>query len=98
VAFLSAAIDDRLHAAFVIAVVLGLRRGEIMGLRWTDVDFDAATLRVRQQIQRVRGELLVSEVKTERPRRVIPLPPIVLVALKARRLDQARDKLASHGA
>src|SRR5262245_43719360 len=57
-----------------------------------------ATLGVRQQIQRVGGRLLVSEVKTERSRRMIPLPPIALVALKARRLEQARIKLASHNA
>jgi len=48
---------ERLHALYVIAVHLGLRRGELLGLRWQDVDLDRGTLEVRFTLQRVGGEL-----------------------------------------
>jgi integrase len=41
----------------VLLVLYGLRRGEVFGLRWADIDSDARVIHVRQQLQRVRGEL-----------------------------------------
>ncbi|MDX3575897.1 site-specific integrase [Streptomyces sp. FL07-04A] len=49
--------EDPLYAAFVLAIAMGLRRGELVGLRWTDVDLDKRVLYVRQQTQRRRGVL-----------------------------------------
>jgi integrase len=50
--FIAASKADPLHSAFVLLIVYGLRRGEVLGLRWDDIDFDAGTIHVRQQIQR----------------------------------------------
>lgn len=62
--FLSAAKSDPLFVAFLIAILYGLRRGEVLGLRWSNVDFDRGILRVRAQIQRVDGHLHAGQVKT----------------------------------
>jgi integrase len=57
---------EALYAAFVLVLVLGLRRGEVLGLAWDQVDLDDAELYVAEQLQRVRGDLVRREVKTER--------------------------------
>lgn len=54
--FLTAARSDPLYATFVIAIALGLRRGEVIGLRWQDVDLEKREIKVRKQRQRVGGE------------------------------------------
>ncbi len=72
----------RLEALFTIAVVTGLRQGELLGLRWSDVDLAAGTLRVRHALQRVDGRLELVETKTPRSRRTLPLPELALQALR----------------
>src|SRR6516165_2181770 len=62
--FIAASKADPLHSAFVLLIIYGLRRGEVLGLSWDDIDFDAGIIHVRQQIQRVRGELQLGPVKT----------------------------------
>ena len=57
--------NDALYAAFVLVLVLGLRKGEVLGLAWELVDLDAAELYVGEQLQRVRRQLVRREVKTE---------------------------------
>ncbi len=54
-AFLTAAKPDPLYAAFVMLIFYGLRRGEVLGLRWDDIDFNGGTIRIHQQLQRVHG-------------------------------------------
>jgi integrase len=56
---------DPLYAAYVLILVLGLRRGEVLGLRWEDVDLDKSELTIGWQIQRIRRQLLHRETKTE---------------------------------
>jgi integrase len=56
-ALLAAIIGDRLEAFFVVALATGLRRGELLGLRWSDVDLAGRALCVRQGLQRVNGKL-----------------------------------------
>ena len=46
-----------LHAAFVLLITLGLRRGEVVGLGWEHVDLEAGTVRIRRELERVGGEL-----------------------------------------
>src|SRR5262249_34841573 len=58
-AFLQAAEKTRLGAAFAIGLSLGLRRAEVLGLRWCDIDLDKLSLRVEQTIQRVRAKMKV---------------------------------------
>jgi integrase len=61
--------STRLYALYVLAATLGLRRGELLGLGWSDIDLDEATLTVQQTVQRVGGRLLVEE---PRPRHRTP--------------------------
>ena len=67
---------DRLESVFLIALSTGLRRGEVLGLRWQDVDLTARQLFVRQAVQRVDGRLQMVGPKTHRSTRPIPLAPI----------------------
>jgi integrase len=80
--FLAAARSDPLHAAFVLLIFYGLRRGEALGLRWDDIDFDAGTIQIRQQLQRIGGQLLMSPVKTRAGERDLPLLDVARQALK----------------
>lgn len=92
-AFLQATEGDRLEAFFTVALSLGLRRGEALGLRWIDVDLDARTLRINQQLQRLEGRLQMSEPKTKTSRRVLDLPDILITKLREHRTRQLEDKL-----
>lgn len=86
--------NDRLHSLYVLAVYLGLRRGELLGLRWSDVDLDEEFLQLRHTLQRVEGELRFQPPKTRHSRRTIPLPRPCLEALRAHRVAQGRERLA----
>ncbi|MFH8729577.1 tyrosine-type recombinase/integrase [Streptomyces termitum] len=85
--FLAASRRDPLYAAFVLAIAMGLRRGEIVGLRWSDIDLENRVLLVRQQVQRRRGLLYNDETKGRRSR-AIPLPAMCLAPLRWHRLRQ----------
>jgi integrase len=66
---------DRFEALYVLSLTVGLGMGEALGLRWSDIDLDAKTLRVSRQLQRMRdgGGLVVSEPK-HASRRTVDLP------------------------
>lgn len=66
-------------------ITLGLRRGEVLGLGWDQVDQEAGTVRIRRQLQRVGGELRLGDVKTRRSGRVVPLPDLCAWALRRRK-------------
>jgi integrase len=85
--FLAASRKDPLYAAFVLAIAMGLRRGEIVGLRWSDLDLDNRVLYVRHQVQRRRG-VLYDDPKSRR-RRAVPLPALCIAPLRWHRLRQA---------
>ncbi|WJY31320.1 site-specific integrase [Streptomyces sp. P9-2B-1] len=89
--FLEAARKDPLYAAFVLAVALGLRRGEVLGLRWSDIDLERRTLTVRNQIQRVQKELYADSTKNRRTR-AIPVPLMCVAPLRWQRLRQAKQR------
>jgi integrase len=90
--FLTASESDPMYAAFVLLILYGLRRGEVLGLRWTDIDRDAQVIRVRQQLQRVRGELHLGSVKTRAGHRDLPLLGIARQALEIQFARQARSQ------
>ena len=91
-AFLDAAKNDPLYPAFVLLLLYGLRRGEVLGLRWRDIDEDDGEIRVRQQVQRASGELRLYPVKTAAGRRDLPLLPVAQTVLDLRRQAQAADR------
>ncbi len=57
--FLEAITEDRLHPLYLLLGMRGLRRGEAVGLRWSDVDLEASLLRIEQQVVKVGGELII---------------------------------------
>jgi integrase len=93
---LDAARGDRLEALYSVALALGLRQGEALGLKWADINLETGVLRVRRASQRVphHGTQLV-ETKTERSRRTLVMPPIVIGALCAHRGRQVVERLAA---
>ncbi|MGC1214735.1 MAG: tyrosine-type recombinase/integrase [Micromonospora sp.] len=84
---------DRLEALWVCALTVGLRRGELLGLRWSDVDFGAGTLTVRQTLLRAGGQLHFAEPKTERSRRTVPVPEQTMALFRSHRRRQAAERL-----
>ncbi|WP_281284749.1 site-specific integrase [Nonomuraea mesophila] len=91
-AVLKAARDHRLYALYVLALCLGLRRGELLELRWTDVDLEAGKLEVIQSLQRVAGRLQFIRPKTSDSERTVPLPPIYAEALREHRRKQFAER------
>jgi integrase len=83
-------------ARWSVALALGLRPGEVRGLRWSDIDLKAGTLTVAQQMQRRTGRGLVAETpKSKSGNRIIPLPKTLLAAMKVHRKDQAALRLTA---
>lgn len=101
--FLALVKGHRLEALFTVALALGLRQGEILGLRWQDVDLDAGTLEVNHTLQRVKkpgekngkGKLQLIAPKTERSCRRIRLPAAAISALTAHRIRQQQERNAA---
>jgi integrase len=92
--FLEHVRDDRLNAAWLLAATTGMRRGEILGLRWSDLDLDAGRVAVRRPRILVDYQVQVSEPKTAKGRRSLALDPVTVAALRAHRARQAEEKLA----
>jgi integrase len=90
---LSAIADNRLASVFILALATGLRRGEILGLRWSDVDLAGRVLFVRRALQRVEGRLQFVPTKTHRSARPIPLSRLAVQALEQQRVRQAKERL-----
>jgi integrase len=87
--------EDRLRALWIAALGTGLRQGELLGLRWDDVDLEARRLRVCHTLARVDGKLVLLEPKTDRSRRTIMLPEVVVAALSAYRTRQKMERLVA---
>jgi len=96
-AFLDSVSGDRLYGAWVLAATTGMRRGEILGLRWVDVYLDAATVSVRQTRVSVAYDAQASTPKTARGRRSIALDRTTVVALRAHRKEQLEERVLYGG-
>jgi len=72
-----------------MAIATGMRRGEVLGLRWADLDAGLTVAHIRRSLQVVRGELLFAEPKTKRSRRSVPLPSLLWPLLRSHRRQQA---------
>lgn len=91
--FLDSVAGDRLGALYMTAIGLGLRQGEILGLRWADVNLEAGTLTVRHTRNSRTGAL--AEPKTERSRRSLRLGAELTTALREHRRRQVEERLAA---
>ena len=87
--------DDSFYAAFVLVLVLGLRKGEVLGLSWPAVDVEGHELTIGQQLQRVRRELLLRQTKTAASDGTLPIPDLVATALELRRTAQEKERTAA---
>lgn len=96
-AFLEVARGDRFEAVYVLAITTGLRRGELLGLRWDDADLERGTLRVGRALVREGGRHVLGETKTRRGRRRVNLTPRTVVALKAHRKLQLEERVKLAG-
>jgi integrase len=84
-----------MYAAWVLLLVLGLRRGELLGLAWDDIDQAAGELNVSWQLQRIGGQLVRRETKTAESDASMPLPDICRTALAIRQAEQRADMKAA---
>lgn len=92
--FLETAKEDRLYAMYVLAVSCGLRLGELLGLKWEDIDFANGTARIVRQLQWIKGAgPVLSEPKSAKARRTIVLPLNAQAALKKHRIRQIEERL-----
>jgi integrase len=97
--YLEAAKGHRLYAAFLLELSTGLRRGELLALKWEDVNFTEGTLTVKRSLSRVLyadegySRLEFTETKTEAGKRTIPLLPEVVQELKRHKARQNEERL-----
>ena len=98
-ALLSAARGTRLEAALTVAAHAGLRLGELLGLRWPDVDLDNGRLRIAQSLRwlpkKDGGGWRLAEPKSKRSRRVLSLATPVVEVLRGHRTHQLEERLAT---
>jgi integrase len=80
---LNTARGDRLEALYVLAIYTGMRQGELLALKWSDVDLENATLSVRRTLTKSGTRLLLGEPKTKKSRRTICFPKVATEALKS---------------
>lgn len=92
---IQAVTGDRLEALWITAIGTGLRMGELLGLRWEDVDLEDATLTVTYALVRVNGAYALDEPKTARSRRRLAVPTFVIAALREHRVRQLAERLAA---
>jgi len=89
--FLGAIADHRLYVAFHLALVTGVRRGELLGLRWEDVDLDTGQVAVVQQLAVERGRPVLKQLKTEASRRIVPIGMTTIGLLERHQELQAAE-------
>lgn len=95
---LDAARGEKLEALYVLAVTTGMRQGEILGLKWEDIDLEAGTLQVRRTLSTAMGRgVKFGDPKTARSRRSIRIPKLALAALKKHRKVQLEERMKLSG-
>jgi len=85
--------DDRLYALWVLLATTGMRRGEALGLRWSDLDLDAARLRVVQTIIQTRSTVMIGEPKTTQGRRPIALDKGTVAVMREHRRRMLEERM-----
>jgi integrase len=90
---LRSAESSRYHPALVLIASTGMRKGEALALSWDQVDLDVGVLRVAATISRIGGRLVITEPKTMRSRRTVPLNAAVVAMLRKHKAGQAAERL-----
>jgi integrase len=94
-ALLEAAKGERLEAVIITGLMLGLRPGELLGLQWSDIDFETGTLTVCRSLKRENNKLVLGSTKTPASNRTVDMPSIVASALRQHRVRQRRERLST---
>ncbi len=94
-AFLEAVKGERLYSLWHTIAFTGMRRGEALGLRWSDVDLENARLSVRRALIPTNREVVISEPKTAKGRRVVALDPVTIEVLKAKPPDSSMSRVSA---
>lgn len=90
---LEAAKGDRLEALYSVALALGLRQGEALGLRWSDVDFESGLIHVRFELQRIEQQNRLVELKTRRSHRTLAIPAYIGGQLQEHAARQREERV-----
>jgi integrase len=90
---LETARDDHHEALYILALATGMRLGELLALKWRDVDLDGMGLQVRATLQLVEGVYVFAEPKSKRSRRRIGLPQTAVEALRRHHARQSEERL-----
>jgi integrase len=90
--FLEIVKGDRFEALYALAVTTGMREGELLGVRWQDLDLDNMTLYVRMNVQESENRFILAETKTAYSRRNIKLSKLVIAALQLHAVRQAEER------
>jgi len=86
----------RLQPLYLLAATMGLRRGELLGLRWDDLDLDRGVLRIDTTVQRVNGQLIIDEgAKSDESEEPVPIPEMTWVALLDHQQAQMKEREAA---
>ena len=86
-------VTDQMGAVYALAALTGMRQGEILGLRWGDVD--GGTLSIRKTLVWLRGAAVLDDAKTDESHRTVTLPALVAEAVERRRAIQAECRRTS---
>lgn len=92
--FLEAAKAERLYPLFMLAIMTGMRRGEILGLKWDDINFTNGTISIKRSLVKTDSGPIIQDVKTEKSKRAVSISEVVLQILKEHRITQAQELLA----
>ena len=84
---------DRLKALHVLMLYLGLRQGEALGLRWSDLDLDAGICHIRTELVRHDGQYQLEDLKTDKSRRDLPLNTHLVKLLRDHHTAQNKEQL-----
>jgi integrase len=90
--FLATCAGHRLENLFVLALLTGMREGELLGLRWADIHWDVNMLMVQSNVVWVRGEAHHGTPKRERSKRPVPLVPWAVEVLRRQQAQQAAER------
>jgi len=90
------ATEHRFEALYHLALMMGFRRGELLGLQWSDIDFSRGTIHIQHNCQRNKGKgMVLTCVKSEDSDANVPMPPLCIAALLRRQIMQERDRVAA---
>lgn len=96
-AVLKAIKNDRLRALWWFLAMTGCRKGEALGLLWSNVDLEAGLVTIESTLKRTRRQLVRDTTKSARSKRTLKLTPQLVRELKAHRVGQAEEKMAAEG-